>query len=701
MQLFIRAARLLCALLLVSAVILSATGCTAQSFDSIVINSIRSSVGGSNSARVYSDSGGVRLASSDSAELYFNEKNGGISLISLYTGKKWTSLPIFENSFAASFIMKVTDGETVYVLDSSADIKNNKPSVRRTENGAVVTYALKWDVLSISLPVEFSLKGAALEVSVNMADIVSLSDGLTVLSVSVLPFFGAVRYSSADDYSVAGDFFLVPDGVGALMCTAVEDENTALTFSVYGKDYYEDNIPASVGAYGIVQDGAGLSATVTAGAENALIRVFRAGNDDKNVNRIYPEFIITPVSGEKGTVNVGKSYSGRLSVTYEVLSSENASYTDISASVRQSLIRAGLLAADKCENEYPLTISFAAGADGKRSNTTASYQQIENLLGILKGKGINEVNAVLSGAFGDGPGSSVAGNARLRRALGSKNDLRSLLNFTQSQNFNMFAEANLLSAESSLYCEKGVSGEYKTSVRINPLSPYIGEEAFTLKYLSARGVLESTNNVLGFIGKNGFSGVALADTGIACHEEDGSYADYSALLQNCLSAISAEAKLMLSGTSANIIRNADYLYNLPFGTAVQETEYYTAVPFIPAVLHGSLVYAGEPLNTSSVSAVNFLKAVEYGAVPHYLWCFDESSDKYYEYSVNEAVEFCLRAKAELSDLMSERITGHEKLADGVYCTSYESGARVFVNYNNYSVIMGDVSVMPYDYLRIG
>ncbi len=702
MQIFVKAARLLCVFLVISAIVLSVSGCTAQSFDSIVINSIRSSEGGSNSSRVHVNSDNVKLASSDSAELYLNKNNGGISLVSLYTGKRWTSLPYFDNSFAASFCAKVTDGETGYILDSSASIKNNKLSVEKTADGAVVTYVLKWDVLSISLPVEFSLNGASLEVSVDMSSVVTLSDGLTLLSVSILPYLGAVRYTSdTADYSVFGDYFLLPDGSGALMHTAVEDENTALTFSVYGKDYYEDNIPAALGAYGIVQSGAGLSATLTEGEENAIIRVFRAGNDDKDINRIYPEFIITPVSGEKGKVNLGKSYSGRIAVTYEVLSSENTSYTDIASSVRQALIRAGFMPDGKCENEYPLTLSIVAGTDGKRSNVTADYQQIENLLGLLKGKGINEINAVLSGAFSGGFSSSAAGRTRLMRALGSKKDLRTLLNFSQSQNFNVFAEANLLSAENSVYCEKGVSGEYKITDRINPLSPYIGEESFTMKYLGTRGIAEGTNNILGFVGKNGFSGVAVADSCISCHEAEGTYSVYNSSMQNNFSAISSETKLMLSGVPVNLIKNADYLYNVPLGTGVEETAYYTAVPFIPAVIHGSFVYSGEPLNTSYVSAINLLKSVEYGAVPHYIWNFNENSDKYYEYSVNEAVEFCIKAKAELSDLTSKRIMGHEKIADGVYCTLYEGGARVYVNYNNYSVIIGEISVMPYDYLRIG
>ena len=88
-------------------------------------------------------------------------------------------------------------------------------------------------------------------------------------------------------------------------------------------------------------------------------------------------------------------------------------------------------------------------------------------------------------------------------------------------------------------------------------------------------------------------------------------------------------------------------------------------------------------------------------MPHYQWSFTEGDEKYYENTLTEAVEFSCKARKDLSDLTSRRITEHFKYEDGVYCTGYEGGVRVYVNYNNYSVIIGEVSVMPYDYLRIG
>ena len=705
MQVLLKSLRFLGIFLIISALVLSASGCSVQKFDTIVIKSSENYENTGNASRIYRNANTVRLASSDSAELYLDKDSGGIALISENTQKKWTSLPLFENTFASTFSAKVTDGEKIYILDSSAYMNEGKLTYKQTATGAVVTYSLKGGGRTLTLPVEFSLSGSYLEVSCNISDCI-LSEGLTLLSVSIMPFFGAVRYTAQDtDYSILQDYFLVPDGSGAIMYTAVQDEHSALTFSVYGKDYYEENIPAPVGAYGIIQKGAALAVTLTDGEENALIRAVRADADAKNINRIYPEFIITPVSKDKGETDIASSYNGKIAVTYEVLSRENASYTDVATSVRQTLIRSGLLSAEKCEDEYPLTLTFVASTDGKKGNTVADYQKIENILSILKGKGINEVNAVLSGAANGGLSASAVNNPGLLGSIGSRNDLRELLSYAHSQNFNVFAQTNLLTAKSSAYCEKGISGEYKTIEIKNPLSPYIGDEGFTLKYIGAKGIAEAANNILGFVDKFGFSGVCLADTAVSCHEvhsgAGGAYSAYNDVLTESLSAVSSETKLMLSGTPMNIAENADYLYNVSFETAESNTASYVAVPFVEAVIHGSVVYSGVPSNGSGVSLMNLLKSVEYGAVPHFLWVFNENSDKYYEYSLNDAVEFCLRAQQNLGDLTTQRITGHFMYEDGVYCTVYENGVRVYVNYNNYSVIIGEVSVMPYDYLRIG
>ncbi len=696
---------LLSALMLVT-LILTSCGCSIfPDFDTNEIRSVKTYEGSAISTRAYRGSDAVRLAGSEAAEIYFDKASGGISFTSLYTGKSWASLPTFENSFAASFIVKALAGDTVHCLDtSSCSAAKNGIRTEKTENGAIITYSLTSGDVTVELPVEFSISGAVIEVSCDMSAC-KVSDGVKIISVQLLPYLGAIRYTAASaDYAAFGDWYLVPDGAGALMYTAIEDENTRLTLSVYGKDYYEEYISAGVGAYGVKQTGGAFSATVCEGDENALIRVFRSGADTQNINRIYPEFIITPVSGAEGKIKTGKAYEGTISVSYELLSSSDCSYTDVATSVRQSLIRAGLMSAEKCDSVYPLTISLVASTDGSRKNTTATLGQAENLLSVLKGKGVNEIDMVLLGAFSDGLENSASDGLGLVSSVGKEAELEELLSYAGSQKLRIFAGANLLTGNSSL-SGGSLSGEKKSAELTNPLSPYVGEESYKMKYLGSSDVARGANRLLALLGKYDFYGVCITDAESSVYENaDGSqglYEGYESTLQGNLSSLTAASSLMLSGYNANIMKYAERLYDVSFDSVTENTGSYATVPFIPVIVHGSVVYSGQAVNLDSVSRINLLKSIEYGAVPHYLWVSDERSDKHYDFTINEAVEFMLEADEKLSDLPSKRITEHFMYEDGVYCTGYEGGVRVFVNYNNYSVIIGEVSVMPYNFLRIG
>ena len=161
-------------------------------------------------------------------------------------------------------------------------------------------------------------------------------------------------------------------------------------------------------------------------------------------------------------------------MTYEFLSEKESSYTDVATSVRQSLVRAGLMTAEKCESVYPLTVSFVAGTDGSRKNTTATFGQAENLLTMLKGKGVNDIDMVLLGAFSDGLENSFSDKIRLNSNVGTEKELEELLSYAKAQSLDVYAGSALITGKSISGAVRGLSGSIKTVENINPLSPYIG-----------------------------------------------------------------------------------------------------------------------------------------------------------------------------------------------------------------------------------
>ncbi|MBQ3537278.1 MAG: hypothetical protein IJA39_01750 [Clostridia bacterium] len=650
---------------------------------------------GGTSVRTLKDRASEKIAGSETSELWFDKKTGAVTFYDRTGGRNWNSLPSFDNNSAASLYVKVFDGESFVVLDSQRNCAdNNGIKYEKTASGVKVTYTFTDGRIKVVLPVSYTLNGAYFEFYTDISE-ASVSEGTEIISVCVLPFMGAVKYTEGEyDMSVFADWFLVPDGPGALMYTAAEDENiSSYTFSVYGKEYYEENTPSTIGAFGIKQKDSALAVTVTKGDENALIRILRSNADSEKANRIYPEFIITPTDGDTGRVRFGEKYNGEIKVRYEALSGEGADYIGVATSVRQALTAEGFLSDGGAEAEYPLFISAPVSVPSDSNDAVTSFPQAENLLTLLKGKGVNDIKLSLDGML------TESGN--ISSSAGGEKEFNSLLSYALSQQLGVFAGIRMFSSEDPFGSE-GVDGKRNSYFYNNPLYPYVGKEGSEMTYFTKSAAEKEAGDVLKTL-RDYSCGISVSDSGnvFGDFSRGVGYSEMTDAVKKVLSGVGVNKTLMLSSADINKVKYADYIRNVPLYTVHEQSGSYLAVPFVPAVLHSSVIYAGEPANLYTYPILSLLKAVEFGAVPHFMWCFEQNSDKYYENTLNEGAEFYLRAKKELSSLSDLRIIAHYQYSDGVFCTEYESGAKVYVNYNNFSVIIGNVAVMPYNFLRIG
>ncbi len=648
----------------------------------------------------------TKVLSGEKTELYINKNTGSVSFYDRVSQRVWNSLPDFQNGFAADYILSIFDGEKILKLDTSNCLASKRGFSHKV-NGKTVEaeYNLSAENLSVFFPVSYTLNGEYIEVSID-TDKVVLSEGARLLSVSVLPYLGAVRYDmNTSGYEVFADYFVVPDGIGAIIRTAVEGSISRMNFSVYGRNYHEDSISVPMGAYGIRNGSNALSATITDSAENAVIKVYRSDADEQNINRIYPEFIVTDISTAEGKGNISdNSFRGTFSVMYEPLTDDNADYVGIASSVRQALINESLINERVVEAEYPLFVSVTGSPDGTSKNMQTSLLQAENLLSILKGKGVNEVNMILEGFSRRGFEAS-SGSTDILSCVGGKKDLRALTDYASNQNLRLFFGAYLLSDSSRISAVTDINGQKQSFDIENPLFPYAGDEYYTRNYISVKAMSSAFSDVLSLLEKEGINGLCVLDTQNTVISDytktTVTAAEYNSSLSRNFSAASVNNSVMTNGFSLNTAKLTDYIKSVSFDTKYPEDVCYSAVPFIPVVIHASCIYSGEAANTFPVPKLQLLKSIEYGAVPYYSWVFNSYSDKYYELTLNDAVDFYNRAKSDFGDLSAERIVAHYEFESSVYCTVYENGAKIYVNYNNYSVLLGEVSVLPYDYLRIG
>lgn len=682
------------------------TGCTpSYALKRLKVENCIDFYGKGNQFRQMSIGNEAVISSADGVGLHYDEKTSGISFVSRDSSGVWSSLPETENQVAANFYVKVFYEGSIYQLDTAFNaVGNGSVTKAIDEDGMTLTYDMRADGFSVILPVRFTLKGSVINVSIDMKEC-KASENAVILSVSVLPFMGALSYSENSTFDQLGDYFLLPDGPGAIVSTAIEDDSfSSALFSVYGKELYEESIPASVAAFGIKSLNDTLSVTVTEGDENALIRVYRSNFSDDGINRVYPEFIITPISGESGSVYCGEAYTGKIQVCYEPVSSENADYITMAICVRQTLINAGFMDTETVEEGYPFFVSVVNSIDGTKKGTLTSFQQTENLLSLLKGKGVNNIELILEGAFSGGLEQKNNLSLRPLSSCGGFNDINSLCEYASSQQINVYGGLNFSSSASKSSSIKNISGDRISTEIANTVYSSCEGDGRLLYYKDYDRLSGMSSNAIRLTEKTGLDGICVTDSEISAFYASSSeigFAEYTEEMNSGLSAVSITSEIMLDGCNMNIIKNGDILRNVSFETVIPESESYKAVPFIPALLHSSFIYTGRPVNDSAVTRLSLLRYIEYGAAPHYLWCFDSKNEKYYDNDINEAAAFYVEALNTLNELSSKRITGHSMYEEGVYCTEYEGGTKIYVNYNNYSVILGDISVMPYDFLRIG
>lgn len=612
----------------------------------------------------------------------------------------------------------------------------------------------------ISVPVTFSFSGGRLTASVEMERVVC-APGLILYSLSLLPDFGALdgqentwrpeelssaasvtlpavtqpeeetaadaadqteptavaaeeeassvsetlpAEPAASDASLS-DFILVPDGCGAV----IEPERMTyhypeLDFSVYGSD---DSLgrPACVGAFGVRKGAGAFVCVLTEGEELAAIRTLRRTEEfGDGAVIVCPQYTVTPVFNFNGDMAYAVMYAGRLSQTYSFLSGSAADMAGMASAARETLIYSGVLSAQTLsDGAYPVHITLTGSLDGRKGTLLTDYSQAEALLSQLKAKGVGKVDLVLDGFLSGGKERCSASAVATDPVCGSAASLSSLCDYALKQGCDLYIGKDLLTAGVTVSAARDLSRRKKTVAEQNTF-PLVGADTYEKTFVGWSEIPQHAASFLSAMADSGFTGIALTDLdrGLSADFTARAYdrSSVSERLSEITSSYATVKKLMVSGGNLNTLRFAGAATDVPYGTAVAENDGYRAVPFLQMILHGTCVYSGAACVGAEGDRLALLKAVEYGGAPRFSWTGSDRGGHGYGAFLNDSAAFCARAGRELQGLTAARMTGSYEVAPGVKCTEYDNGARVYVNYNNYSAAVGEITVPPYDYIRI-
>ncbi|MCL1951352.1 MAG: DUF5696 domain-containing protein, partial [Oscillospiraceae bacterium] len=267
--------------------------------------------------------------------------------------------------------------------------------------------------------------------------------------LGLLERFGALRNPGPND------FFLLPDGCGALLypgrapAAGLKD----LRFAVYGSDPSAPGgaaLRANVAAWGVRGQGAGFVAVVDRGA--ALCDIVAR----QSVPAVGPHFTVTPVAVDANGLAITRapeSYGGApgesFSVTYRFFNGDSARFSTMATACREQLISNGALSSTKAVRDdtglLPLELTLlGTGPARLGQRTLTTFKQALDILTRLKNQGVNSMNVRYQGALGwlQKPAGRVSPLLR----LGGARDLGPLQDYCKFKGLTLFPDAQLYPA---------------------------------------------------------------------------------------------------------------------------------------------------------------------------------------------------------------------------------------------------------------
>lgn len=675
-------------------------------------------------------------ASSGLIKLYVDPKSNSFCVVETTKNKLWSALPLLSGvaqgeellSDASVVSITVNAGTDIYSLNSQDNsLAFGKASYGILENGAEFIYEIfpdektakktayeKTDI-GFRVTVTATLADGSMSVECTHSNITGNEDAF-IENLELLGGFGCFNDSGEDD------FLLVPDGSGAIIKTAMYDESfEPLSFAVYGNDPAtgaQSSGNAVIPAFGIKHGSSAFVALIENGDAVAFINADKATSVSE-YNKVYPSFNITPVAYENENLYISKAAATeKISLCYRFLSGKNATYAGLASACREQLIRNSVLSTKTVEPADYLPFYLTLTGAAKSSFGMVSYlkklttfEQAQDMLVRMKNKGINNVCVRYTGIFSGGTDSKDIKNSRMLARLGGADKLSSLYEYITAQKMSLYLDINLLSSADS-FSSGNAQGIEKSDVTVKPdskLSRYTGKDPEERKFRKIGELGKVVASVVSSTRGYSFSGYCISDAGTYL------YSDFSnggllreAASQEIVKAVSPLSTGYSSMTETGnfyMLKNIDSVINIPLKSTVRESGAYVSVPFIQLVLHGIVDYAGEAVNTSINQDELLLKCIEYGACPHYEWNYEsigEAQDDifWYDNTINTAAEFYTKANEALNDLRDARITDHYEIDDGVFCTEYDTGSMIYVNYTDSDFTVLGAVVEARSFIRI-
>ncbi len=320
-----------------------------------------------------------------------------------------------------------------------------------------------------------------------------------------------------------------------------------------------------------------------------------------------------------------------------------------------------------------------------------SFDDIKTMHSELAAEGVSNIKFKLTGYANGGMYSNMPSDLDWEKAVGGKDGFEELLAYAKANGFELFPDFNFTyvrSMEDSMFDSmvfrkhlvKSINDTYMSKRYYSATKQtYIGrfELAVSPAYY-ATFYDELAANLLESYAEDIPTTISIGTLGTELNsdfDEDEPYnrEDSKSHTISIFEKADKEfSSVMTDGANVYTWKYIDHIVNVSLDSS-RYIRSSSSVPFIGVVLHGSLQFAGTPLNMEGNIGYSFLKAIENGANLNFTLCyqnydeFKEYPDLSEYYSVrydilkSEVVEYYTLLNSLTKDLQLSKIVAHEFL----------------------------------------
>lgn len=599
-----------------------------------------------------------------------------------------------------------------------------------------------------NIAVHYILEDDQLVVKVPMKEIKYNKD-YPLVSLQVLPYFASANTEEEG-------YMLVPDGAGGIInFNNGKTGQQTYQSDMYGWDYginrkmvvdeTKSNLPVFAMSNETQKD-----SVLCVSEEGSAYATVKADIAGKKNGYNYSSFVYKMIHGENLDVSSKSNATVRVyeeglpdeTLTQRYIFSDKTDYTELAAAYRGYLMKRYPEMVKKEKSDVPVAVEMIGAVDDTehilgypitRSQSLTSYEQAKTILKALKDAGVGDISAKYTGWFNTGVNQTSAKKISLVGRLGSKSDLKDLASYAESTDgLDLFLNGTFTyvykdkwfdgfsaSRNAAKFCSRELCELYTLDpITYQSNEDYINYHNYDTYYLLKPSyTIDAIDNYIEAITDYGVKNISFEDIGSHLsadyNPKDHVSREASMNLQTAKmkSLKESGSKVMVTSGNQYALPYADYVTDLNIANKTVNI-IDEQIPFYQMAVHGLVNYSGSAINLSEDSEDMILKSAETGAGLYYTYIYENTSKlqdgKYTRYYAcnfdqwkDDTVTLYNKFKTQLGDTYNQFITGHEKVADGIYKTTYENGKSVLVNYTYADFIYEGTTVPKRDFVTIG